>query len=191
MRRSSRRSVVWTRRGCPSARRRGIADAFGPRSAARLSATSGLGRWFLPRARTRVADGKLGCPSMEVHGRCADAKRRYACSYSGSAQSAVEQCGTWTDPRSAQPCHHRRSAKRHRRGRADSAPQSRLGCHGGIHTTLASFAEHRATLPPIVWSRLVVRCSPAASQNAAGPDAPGRFQFPADQFWNLSYGTPA
>ena len=25
----------------------------------RLSATSGLGRWFLPRARTRVADGKL------------------------------------------------------------------------------------------------------------------------------------
>ena len=25
----------------------------------RLSATSGLGRWFLPRARTRVPDGKL------------------------------------------------------------------------------------------------------------------------------------
>jgi aryl-alcohol dehydrogenase-like predicted oxidoreductase len=25
----------------------------------RLSATSGLGRWFLPRARTRVSDGKL------------------------------------------------------------------------------------------------------------------------------------
>ena len=25
----------------------------------RVSATSGLGRWFLPRARTRVSDGKL------------------------------------------------------------------------------------------------------------------------------------
>ena len=25
----------------------------------RLSATSGLGRWFLPRARTRVSNGKL------------------------------------------------------------------------------------------------------------------------------------
>src|SRR5438105_936760 len=39
--------------------RSALADAFGPRSAARLSATSGLGRWFLPRARTRVSDGKL------------------------------------------------------------------------------------------------------------------------------------
>ena len=42
-----------------AAPRSALADAFGPRSAARLSATSGLGRWFLPRARTRVSDGKL------------------------------------------------------------------------------------------------------------------------------------
>ena len=34
--------------------RSALADAFGPRSAARLSATSGLGRWFLPRAHARV-----------------------------------------------------------------------------------------------------------------------------------------
>jgi hypothetical protein len=39
--------------------RSALADAFGPRSAARLSAKSGLGRWFPPRARTRVSDGKL------------------------------------------------------------------------------------------------------------------------------------
>ena len=47
--------------------RSALADAFGPRSAARLSATSGLGRWFLPRARTRVSDRKLDLAVGEEH----------------------------------------------------------------------------------------------------------------------------
>jgi hypothetical protein len=45
-----------------------LPDAFGPRSAARLSATSGLGRWSLPRARTRVSDGKLAPQNAQGRG---------------------------------------------------------------------------------------------------------------------------
>ena len=45
-------------KGAPGIDRQDFAaiEAYGVE---RLSATSGLGRWFLPRARTRVSDGKL------------------------------------------------------------------------------------------------------------------------------------